>query len=269
VSSEIFSILYKRATSDSPKEARKYLKGFIAAFFRLIPKEVIEKYDTLYEKREKERIKNAGLDKKRGKIICRISPNNSKNDNVETFDLVSRLINRDLRGVIGKIINCVYKGHRFGIEFSFASWKKAIISFLEIDECSTTSEDGKTKDSILNEIISDKRYKRTVEKCLLTIDDYYHIREIKNGDESSAVFYAFLTVCPSIYLNNKYKRSGYGSKGDKVFNKMEFKNLCLQYFGLKPNQFKPCKCEEFIEKMLNSYDDKLKVWNEIESSYID
>ena len=269
VSSEIFSILNKRATSDSPKEARKYLKGFIAAFFRLIPKEVIEKYDTLYEKREKERIKNAGLDKKRGKIICRISPNNSKNDNVETFDLVSRLINRDLRGVIGKIIDCVYKGHRFGIEFSFASWKKAIIAFLEIDECSTENEDGKTKDSILNEIISDKRYKRKVEGFLSTIDDCYQIRDIKNGDESSAVFYAFLTVCPSIYLNNKYKRSGSGSKGDKVFNKMEFKNLCLQYFGLKPNQFKPCKCEEFIEKMLNSYDDRRKVWNEIKFSYID
>ena len=269
VSSEIFSILNKRATSDSPKEARKYLKGFIAAFFRLIPKEVIEKYDTLYEKREKERIKNAGLDKKRGKIICRISPNNSKNDNVETLDLVSRLINRDLRGVIGKIIDCVYKGHRFGIEFSFASWKKAIIAFLEIDECSTENEDGKTKDSILNEIISDKRYKRKVEGFLSTIDECYQIRDIKNGDESSAVFYAFLTVCPSIYLNNKYKRSGSGSKGDKVFNKMEFKNLCLQYFGLKPNQFKPCKCEEFIEKMLNSYDDRRKVWNEIKYSYID
>ena len=269
VSSEIFYRSNVRATSDSPNNTRTYLKDFITAFFRLIPKDAIEKYDTLYEKREKGRMKNTIRDEESGEIICSISPEKRKTYGGKAFALVSRLINRDLRGVIGKIIDCVYKGHRFGIEFSFASWKKAIIAFLEIDECSTTSEDGKTKDSILNEIISDKRYKRKVEGFLSTIDDRYQIRDIKNGGESSAVFYAFLTVCPSIYLNNKYKRSGSGSKGDKVFNKMEFKNLCLQYFGLKPNQFKPCKCEEFIEKMLNSYDDKLKVWNGIESSYID
>lgn len=268
VSSEIFSILNKRATSDSPVDARKYLKGFITAFFRLIPKDVIKEYDILYEMREKVRLKNTARDKESGDIICSISPEKRKTYGGKAFALVSRLIHKDLKQEIGHIINCVYKGQKFCFE-SFASWKKAIIAFLEIDECSTTSEDGKTKDSILNEIISDKRYKRKVEGFLSTIDDYYQIRDIKNGDESSAVFYAFLTVCPSIYLNNKYKRSGSGSKGDKVFNKMEFKNLCLQYFGLKPNQFKPCKCEEFIEKMLNSYDDRLKVWNEIESSYID
>ena len=45
---------------------------------------------------------------------------------------------------------------------------------------------------------------------------------------------------------------------------MEFKNLCLQYFGLKPNQFKPCKCEEFIEKMKgykNDFRKKLRDYN--------
>ena len=267
VSSEIFYRTNVRATSDSPNKTRTYLKDFITAFFRLIPKDAIEKYDTLYEKREKVRLKNAGRNKESGEIICSILPEKRKSYGGKAFILVSRLI-RDLRQEIVHIIQCLNKKQTFEIE-SFANWKKLIIYYLKIDECSTENEDGKTKDSILNEIISDKRYKRKVEGFLSTIDDYYQIRDIKNGDESSAVFYAFLTVCPSIYLNNKYKRSGSGSKGDKVFNKMEFKNLCLQYFGLKPNQFKPCKCEEFIEKMLNSYDDRRKVWNEIKYSYID
>lgn len=58
VSSEIFYRSNVRATSDSPNNTRTYLKDFITAFFRLIPKDAIEKYDTLYEKREKERMKN-------------------------------------------------------------------------------------------------------------------------------------------------------------------------------------------------------------------
>ena len=266
VSSEIFSILKKRATSDSPEIARKYLKQFIAAFFHLIPRDIIEKYDTRYEMRERVRIKNAGRDKESGEIRHSISPNERKSYGGKALALVSRLIRKDLKQEIDYIIHCVYKDQKFCFQ-SFASWKKAIIAFLEMDAISTENENGKTKDSILNEIISDKRYKRTVEKFLSTIDDYYNIREIKNGDKLSAVFYAFQTVCPSIYLNNKYKRSG--SKGDKEYNKMEFKNLCLQYFGLKTNQFKPCKCEEFIEKMLNTPKDKRDVWNGIKYSYID
>ena len=63
VSSEIFQILNVRTTSDSTKDARKYLRNFITAFFRLIPKNVIEKYDTLYENREKEMKKKAARDK--------------------------------------------------------------------------------------------------------------------------------------------------------------------------------------------------------------
>lgn len=249
VSSEIFYKLNVRATSDSPKFAYDYLKDFIAAFFRLIPKGVIEKYDTLYEKREKERIKNGGRDKDTGEISCSILPEMSKPDDWKAFALVSRLIRKDLIQEIGYIIHCVKKDQKFCFE-SFASWKKAVIVFLTIDEKLTKYEDSNTPSAILNEI-SNKRHIEDVERFLFYIDKHYQIREIKNGAKVSAIFYKFLTECPPKYLNEKYKR------GDKEYNKMEFKNLCLRYFGLEPNEYKPCKCEGFL---LNSYEENDKVW---------
>lgn len=251
VSSEIFSILNVRTTSDSPNIARKYLKDFIAAFFRLIPKDVIEKYDTLYEKREKERVKNAVRDKESGKIICSISPDKRKAYGGKAFALVSRLIKEDLIQEIGYIIGCVYKGQSFCFE-SFASWRKAIIVFLEIEENKTKYEDKKSQEYILNEI-SDERHIKEVEGFLFDIDNHCHIRDIKRQGELSAIFYKFLTVCPSKYLNNKYKR------GDKEFKRKEFKDLCLQYFGLEPNSIKP----KDLVKVQNIELDTNNVWNKI------
>ena len=251
VSSEIFSILNVRTTSDSPNVARKYLKDFIAAFFRLISKDVIKRYDTLYEQREKERKKNAPRDKESGKIICSISPDKRKDYGGKAFALVSRLIKKDLKQEIGRIINCVYKGQSFCFE-SFASWRKAIIVFLEIEENKTKYEDKKSQEYILSEI-SDERHITEVEKFLFIIDRYYHIRDIKRQGELSAIFYKFLTVCPSKYLNNKYKR------GDKELKRKEFKDLCLQYFGLEPNSIKPKDLVKVQNIKLNNDD----VWDEI------
>lgn len=251
VSSEIFSILNVRTTSDSPNIAREYLKDFIAAFFRLISKDVIKRYDTLYEQREKERKKNAARDKESGKIICSISPDKRKTYGGNAFALVSRLIKKDLIQEIGCIINCVYKGQSFCFE-SFASWRKAIIVFLEIKENKTKYEDEKSQEYILNEI-SDERHIKEVEGFLFEIDKHCHIRDIKRQGELSAIFYKFLTVCPSKYLNNKYKR------GDKEFKRKEFKDLCLQYFGLEPNSIKP----KDLVKVQNIELDTNNVWNKI------
>jgi hypothetical protein len=248
VSSEIFYKLNVRTTSDSPKYARDYLKDFIAAFFRLIPKDVIDKYDTLYEKREK-MSRKVVRDKESGEIHVNISPDERSSYGGTSLALVSRLIRKDLIREIGYIIDCVYKGQKFFVE-SFASWKKAVIVFLTIDEKLTKYEDSNTPSAILNEI-SNKRHIKDVEGFLFIIDKHYHIRKIKNGANVSAIFYKFLTECPSKYLNEKYKR------GDKEYNRMEFKNLCLRYFGLEPNKYKPSKCEDFL---LNSYEENLNVW---------
>ena len=248
VSSEIFYKLNVRTTSDSPKYARDYLKDFIAAFFRLIPKDVIDKYDTLYEKREK-MSRKVVRDKESGEIHVNISPDERSSYGGTSLALVSRLIRKDLIREIGYIIDCVYKGQKFFVE-SFASWKKAVIVFLTIDEKLTKYEDSNTPSAILNEI-SNKRHIKDVEGFLFIIDKHYHIRKIDNGANVSAIFYKFLTECPAKYLNEKYKR------GDKEYNKMEFKNLCLRYFGLEPNTYKPNKCEDFL---LNSYEENLNVW---------
>ena len=248
VSSEIFYKLNVRTTSDSPKYARDYLKDFIAAFFRLIPKDVIDKYDTLYEKREK-MSRKVVRDKESGEIHVNISPDERSSYGGTSLALVSRLIRKDLIREIGYIIHCVKKDQKFCFE-SFASWKKAVIVFLTIDEKLTKYEDSNTPSAILNEI-SNKRHIKDVEGFLFIIDKHYHIRKIDNGANVSAIFYKFLTECPAKYLNEKYKR------GDKEYNKMEFKNLCLRYFGLEPNTYKPNKCEDFL---LNSYEENLNVW---------
>lgn len=259
VSSQIFYILNVRTTSDSPETARKYLKQFMTAFFRLIPKDVIEKYDTLYEKREKERKKNAPRYTESGEILSSID--RSKPYNQKSFALVSRLIRKDLIQEIGYIVYSVYEGQKFCFQ-SFASWKKVIIEFLKIDESLTKYEDSKTQSSILDEI-SDKRYKDEVERFLFIIDKYYHIRDIRLAGEASAIFYKFQTMCPCEYLNDKYKRTDPCEEGGKVFKRMEFKNLCLQYFGLKPNQMKLNDCVKVLNTKFNSYEDNLNVWDKI------
>ena len=260
VSSEIFYRSNVRATSDSPNNTRTYLKDFITAFFRLIPKDAIEKYDTLYEKREKERMKNTIRDEESGEIICSISPEKRKTYGGKAFALVSRLIKRDLILNIGDIIASVYKDQSFCFE-SFAHWKKAIIAFLNIDGKSIKYEDSNTPSAILKEI-SNERYIEKVEQFLYYIENYYiKEREIKKGVELSAIFYKFLNLCPSRYLNAKYKRRV--GNVDKEFKRAEFKNLCLQYFGFAPNQYKPNDCEKIICTEFKLYKDNDNVWDRI------
>ena len=258
VSSEIFSILKKRATSDSPNKARTYLKDFIAAFFRLIPKAVIEKYDTLYEKREAVRIKNAGRDKESGAIRCCISPDERESYGGKALAIVSRLIRKDLKQKIDYIIHCVYNGQKFCFE-SFASWKKTIIAFLNIDGKSIKYVDSNTPSAILNEI-SDEQYKDDVEKFLYYIDKQYNIRN-KHKAQASAIFYKFLKLCPSKYLNDKYKRRI--GNVDKEFKRKEFKDLCLQYFGLEANSIKPKDLVKVPNIEFNSDKDNENVWDRI------
>ena len=253
VSSELFNILKVRTTTDSKENARKYVKKFIAAFFRLIPKDVIERYDTLYEEREKERAKCAARKKESREI--RPSSDESKKDDRVALHYVGQLIKNNLAQEIDRIIHYAYNGQSFCFQ-SFADWKKAIINFLEIDESSIKYEDSKTQSSILNEI-SNERYKEQVKEYLRIIDKHYHIRDIHREAKGSAIFYKFLTICPSKFLNDKYKRK-VGTVA-KEFKRSEFKNLCLQYFGLEPNQMRPNKCEEAITK-LNSDEDNRKVW---------
>ena len=260
VSSEIFYRSNVRATSDSPNITRTYLKDFITAFFRLIPKDAIEKYDTLYEKREKGRMKNTIRDEESGEIICSISPEKRKTYGGKAFALVSRLIKKDLILNIGNIIASVYKDQSFCFE-SFAHWKKAIIAFLNIDGKSIKYEDSNTPSAILKEI-SNERHINDVEKFLYYIGKYYiRERKIKKGVELSAIFYKFLNLCPSKYLNAKYKRRV--GNVDKEFKRAEFKNFCLQYFSLAPNQYKPKDLVKVSNIEFNSYEDNENVWDKI------
>lgn len=260
VSSEIFYRSNVRATSDSPNNTRTYLKDFITAFFRLIPKDAIEKYDTLYEKREKERMKNTIRDEESSEIICSISPEKRKTYGGKAFALVSRLIKRDLILNIGDIIASVYKDQSFCFE-SFAHWKKAIIAFLNIDGKSITYEDSNTPSAILKKI-SNERHINDVEKFLYYIEKYYiKERKIKTGVELSAILYKFLTMCPTEYISDKFKRRV--GKVDKEFKRAEFKNLCLQYFGLAPNQYKPNDCEKIIYTKFKLFEDNYNVWDKI------
>lgn len=205
-------------------------------------------------------MKNTIRDEESGEIICSISPEKRKTYGGKAFALVSRLIKRDLILNIGDIIASVYKDQSFCFE-SFAHWKKAIIAFLNIDGKSIKYEDSNTPSAILKEI-SNERYIEKVEQFLYYIENYYiKEREIKKGVELSAIFYKFLNLCPSRYLNAKYKRRV--GNVDKEFKRAEFKNLCLQYFGFAPNQYKPNDCEKIICTEFKLYKDNDNVWDRI------
>lgn len=173
---------------------------------------------------------------------------------------MSRLIKRDLILNIGDIIASVYKDQSFCFE-SFAHWKKAIIAFLNIDGKSITYEDSNTPSAILKKI-SNERHINDVEKFLYYIEKYYiKERKIKTGVELSAILYKFLTMCPTEYISDKFKRRV--GKVDKEFKRAEFKNLCLQYFGLAPNQYKPNDCEKIIYTKFKLFEDNYNVWDKI------
>ena len=101
-----------------------------------------------------------------------------------------------------------------------------------------------------------------IEKFLYYIGKYYiRERKIKKGVELSAIFYKFLNLCPSKYLNAKYKRRV--GNVDKEFKRAEFKNFCLQYFSLAPNQYKPKDLVKVSNIEFNSYEDNDNVWDRI------
>ena len=50
---------------------------------------------------------------------------------------------------------------------------------------------------------------------------------------------------------------------DKEFKRAEFKNLCLQYLGFAPNQYKPKDLVKVSNIEFNSYVDNENVWDRI------
>ena len=108
--------------------------------------------------------------------------------------------------------------------------------------------------------ISHERHINDVEKFLYYIDKQYNIRN-KHKAQASAIFYKFLKLCPSKYLNDKYKRRV--GNVDKEFKRKEFKDLCLQYFGLEANSIKPKDLVKVPNIEFNSDKDNENVWDRI------
>ena len=80
-------------------------------------------------------------------------------------------------------------------------------------------------------------------------------------EEQAALCYKFLEECNPSYISRRYRPWDEIKKCyKKILHKDEFKDLCLQYWGIKGNNsYKPCKCKKSLEKFSSDFY-KREVW---------
>jgi hypothetical protein len=113
------------------------------------------------------------------------------------------------------------------------------------------------------------RCRKYVEGFLNKIYFEYEVHKL-NLQEQAFVCYKFQEECHWKYLSSRYRCADAIEEKDKYkpINQLEFRDLCLRYWGInEPNSYKPNKYEKFkkeqkkkYEKMFCEDDNKRELW---------
>ena len=81
-----------------------------------------------------------------------------------------------------------------------------------------------------------------------------------NKSMQAALCYMFQDECDYRYINSRFKCWNKINKKYKSRHREEFRDLCLQYWGIEEkNTLKYCKCQKFMDKFSDEVKDK-EVW---------
>lgn len=259
ITSEVYKYLLQDKDNRGEERAEDFLKNVLETFFSLIPDSIIEKFDKGLKVHDKIRGKLEGIPKDDITTIEAVLKSQNYFKTFEDYKLFVVLYKYILsvKNVFNHLVWVIFRS-KIGL-ISLANVKKQLSAMFGFEiKVQEVCEPLENKDIILK-ICGGDRYSTDVERFLkrlysLGVRDMILV-------EQAALCYKFLEECDPSYISRRYRPWDEVKKRHiKILHKEEFKDLCLQYWGIEgKNSYRPCKCKKSLAKFSSDYY-KREVW---------
>lgn len=273
IRSEVYKQLLQDRDNIGMERAEKFLKNVLLTFFSLIPDTLIDKFDEGLKAHDKIRTQLEGIPQNNDGKINAILKSQGYFKRIEDFNhfIILYKYILDVKNFFNHFVWVMFRS-----KIGMVSLKKvkgqlsAIFEFMVTvhNDCSPLED----KD-IIKKISSrlQTKYRKNVEDFLNKIYFEYEVHKL-NMQQQAFVCYKFQEECHWKYLNSRYRYVDAIEEKDKYkpINQLEFRDLCLRYWGIntpKPNSYKPNKYEKFKKEQKKKYeemfckdDNKRELW---------
>lgn len=259
ITSEVYKHLLQDKDNRGKIRSEAFLKKVLEDFFSIIPDSIIEKFDKGLEVHDEIRTKLEGVPKGDDTAIKAVLKSQNYFENIEDFNhflILYRYI-LDVKNVFNHLVWVIFRS-KIGL-ITLTNVKKqlsAMFGFvINVQDICEPLED---KD-IIKKICGGDRYSTVVEGFLNRLYSL-GVRDMIL-EEQAALCYKFLEECDPSYISRRYRPWDEIKKCHiKILHKEEFKDLCLQYWGIEgKNSYRPCKCKKSLAKFSSDYY-KREVW---------
>lgn len=271
IRSEVYKYLLQDRDNIGKERAEKLLKNVLLTFFSLIPDTLIDKFDEGLKAHDKIRSQLEGIPQNNDDKITAILKSQGYFKRIEDFYhfIVLHKYILDVKNFFNHFVWVMFRS-----KIGMSSLKKvkgqlsALFEFMVTvqNDCSPLED----KD-IIKKISSrlQTKYRKNVEDFLNKIYFAYEVHKL-NMQQQAFVCYKFQEECHWKYLNSRYRYVDAIEEKDKYkpINQLEFRDLCLRYWGINVrNSYKPNKYEKFKKEQKKKYeemfcedDNKRELW---------
>ena len=259
IKSEVYKQLLQDKDNRGKISAEAFLKKVLEDFFSIIPDSIIAKFDQGLKVHDKIRAELDGVLKGDDAAIKAVLKSQNYFKTYEDYELFVVLYKYILsvKNVFNHLIWVIFRS-KIGL-ITLTNVKKQLSAMFGFEiKVQDVCEPLENKDIILK-ICGGDRYFTDVERFLKRLYSL-GVRDMIM-EEQAALCYKFLEECDPSYISRRYRPWDEVKKRYiKILHKDEFKDLCLQYWGIKgDNSYKPCKCKKSLEKFSSDYY-KREVW---------
>ena len=248
IKSEVYKHLLQDKDNRGIVRAEEFLKNVLVAFFSLIPDSIIEKFDKGLAAHDEIREKLEGVPKNDDAKINAVLKSQGYFKTYEDFKMFVAL-RKYILGVKNRINHLVWVMYRSKIGLvTLKNVKRQLSGMFDFMIMVQENCEPLENKDIIKSISHSFKYEKFIEGFLNSIFSELKVYQL-NKPEQAALCYKFQEECHHKYFKNRYKYWDNIEERIKTRHPVEFRDLCLRYWGINGNNsYKPCKCKEQLEE---------------------
>ena len=261
--SYIESYVYEQLLQDRDNRgvarSEEYLKNVLETFFSLIPDAMIEKFDKGLEVHDKIREKLEGVPEGDDAAIEAVLKSQNYFKTIGDYNLfvVLRDYILSVKNFFNHLVWVMYRS-KIGL-VSLKKVKKQLCDMFGFVSKVQDEYELNSNDEILKVMCGGDRYCKDVEGFLRKIYEQFNPAKMDKKPQA-ALCYKFMNECNLKYFDSRFKRYDKEAKAYKPYHQEQFRDLCLQYWGIEEkNTYRLNKCEEQMKNFSSPLYDK-EIW---------
>ena len=262
--SYIKSYVYEQLLQDRDNRgvarSEEYLKNVLETFFSLIPNAMIEKFDKGLEVHDAIREKLEGVPEGDDAAIEAVLESQNYFKTIGDYNLfvVIRDYILSVKNYFNRLVWVMYRS-KIGL-VSLKKVKKQLCDMFGFVSNVQDEYELNSNEEILKVMCGGDRYCKDVEGFLRKIYEQFNPAK-KDKRSQAALCYKFMNECNLKYFDSRFKRYDKEAKAYKPYHQEQFRDLCLQYWGIEEkNTYKLNKCEEQMKNFSSHLYDK-EIWD--------